>query len=150
VTTAQPAPDDHRDSALEAGFAVRRAVLGDAHVDRALAGSDDFTRDFQELITRYAWGEVWSRDGLDRRTRSCITLALLTALRCTDELPLHVRAAVTNGLTADEIAEVLLHTAVYAGVPAANTAFSIARATLSELGVTTAGPPDATEEPPRA
>jgi 4-carboxymuconolactone decarboxylase len=150
VTTAQPAPDDRRDSALEAGFAVRRAVLGDAHVDRALAGSDDFTRDFQELITRYAWGEVWSRDGLDRRTRSCITLALLTALRCTDELPLHVRAAVTNGLTADEIAEVLLHTAVYAGVPAANTAFAIARATLSELGVTTAGPPDATEEPPRA
>jgi 4-carboxymuconolactone decarboxylase len=150
VTTAQPAPDDRRDSALEAGFAVRRAVLGDAHVDRALAGSDDFTRDFQELITRYAWGEVWSRDGLDRRTRSCITLALLTALRCTDELPLHVRAAVTNGLTADEIAEVLLHTAVYAGVPAANTAFAVARATLTEIGVPTAGPPDATEETPRA
>jgi 4-carboxymuconolactone decarboxylase len=85
------------------------------------------------MITRYAWGDVWGREGLDRRTRSCITLALLTALHCTEELPMHVRAALTNGLTRDEIKEVLLHTAVYAGVPAANTAFAIARRTLAEL-----------------
>lgn len=133
MTDTQPQSDDRRDRVLEAGFAVRRAVLGDAHVDRAQAQDDDLTRDFQQLITRYAWGEVWSRKGLDRRTRSCLTLALLTALHCTDELPMHVRAALTNGVTRDEIAEVLLHTAVYAGVPAANTAFAIARRTLTEL-----------------
>ena len=133
MTDAQPQSDDRRDHVLEAGFAVRRAVLGDAHVDRAQSQTDDLTRDFQQLITRYAWGEVWSREGLDRRTRSCLTLALLTALHCTDELPMHVRAALTNGVTREEIAEVLLHTAVYAGVPAANTAFSIARRTLDEL-----------------
>lgn len=133
MTSSEPANTDRRDSALEAGFAVRRAVLGDDHVDRAVAASDDFTRGFQELITRYAWGEVWSRPGLDRRTRSCVTLAVLTALHCHEELALHVRAAVRNGLTPDEIAEVLLHTAVYAGVPAANTAFAVARSTLSEL-----------------
>lgn len=121
------------DPQLAAGEAVRRAVLGDAHVDRALANADAFTSDFQEMITRYAWGDVWGREGLDRRTRSCITLALLTALHCTEELPMHVRAALTNGLTRDEIKEVLLHTAVYAGVPAANTAFAIARETLAEL-----------------
>lgn len=121
------------DPQLAAGEAVRRAVLGDAHVDRAQADADAFTSDFQEMITRYAWGGVWAREGLDRRTRSCITLALLTALHCTEELPLHVRAALTNGLTRDEIKEVLLHTAVYAGVPAANTAFAIARRTLAEL-----------------
>lgn len=140
MTTARPDPADRRDTTLEAGFAVRRAVLGDAHVDRAEAQTDDFTRGFQELITRYAWGEVWSREGLDRRTRSCLTLALLTALHCTDELPMHVRAALTNGLTRDEIAEVLLHTAVYAGVPAANAAFKIANETLRELGVAEAQP----------
>lgn len=121
------------DPQLAAGEAVRRAVLGDAHVDRAQADADAFTSDFQEMITRYAWAGVWGREGLDRRTRSCITLALLTALHCTEELPLHVRAALTNGLTRDEIKEVLLHTAVYAGVPAANTAFAIARRTLAEL-----------------
>ncbi|HEY5185372.1 MAG TPA: 4-carboxymuconolactone decarboxylase [Actinomycetes bacterium] len=121
------------DPQLAAGEAVRRAVLGDAHVDRAQANADAFTSDFQEMITRYAWGDVWGREGLDRRTRSCITLALLTALHCTEELPMHVRAALTNGLTRDEIKEVLLHTAVYAGVPAANTAFAIARRTLAEL-----------------
>lgn len=121
------------DPQLAAGEAVRRAVLGDAHVDRAQADADAFTSDFQEMITRYAWGGVWAREGLDRRTRSCITLALLTALHCTEELPLHVRAALTNGLTRDEIKEVLLHAAVYAGVPAANTAFAIARRTLAEL-----------------
>jgi 4-carboxymuconolactone decarboxylase len=132
------------DDRLAAGYAVRRAVLGDAHVDRARARTDDFTADFQELITRYAWGEVWTRDGLDRRTRSCITLALLTALHCTEELPLHVRAALTNGLTRDEIKEVLLHTAIYAGVPAANTAFAIARRTLAELD----GELDGAADPP--
>jgi 4-carboxymuconolactone decarboxylase len=119
------------DEDYDAGMAVRRAVLGDAHVDRAIAGATGFTADFQEFITRYAWGGVWTREGLDRRTRSCVTLAVLTALRAHDELAMHVRAARRNGLTAEEIGEVLLHTAVYAGVPAANSAFRIARETLA-------------------
>jgi len=118
--------DDYTD-----GLAVRREVLGDAHVDRAVAATTGFTAPFQEFITRTAWGQVWTREGLDRRTRSCVTLALLTALQCHDELAMHVRAARRNGLTPDEIAEVLLHTAVYAGVPAANAAFKIAEAVLS-------------------
>jgi 4-carboxymuconolactone decarboxylase len=116
----------------EAGMAVRRQVLGDAHVDRAIAGTTDFTAAFQDFITRYAWGEVWTREGLDRRTRSCVTLAVLAALHCHEELVMHVRAARRNGLTADEIGEVLLHTAVYAGVPAANAAYAIAQRTLAE------------------
>ncbi|GAA3337199.1 4-carboxymuconolactone decarboxylase [Amorphoplanes nipponensis] len=116
------------------GMAVRRAVLGDAHVDRAVAATTGFTAPFQEFITRTAWGQVWTRDGLDRRTRSCVTLALLTALQCHDELAMHVRAARRNGLSPDEIAEVLLHTAVYAGVPAANAAFKIAEAVLADDG----------------
>jgi 4-carboxymuconolactone decarboxylase len=116
----------------ERGLAVRRAVLGDAHVDRALARMDDFTEDFQRFITRYAWGEIWGREGLDRRTRSCITLALLAALRHEAELAMHVRAALRNGLTPDEIKEVLLQVAVYAGVPAANSAFAVAQRTLCE------------------
>jgi len=116
----------------EAGMAVRRAVLGDAHVDRATAETTELTAPFQELITRYAWGAVWSRPGLDRRTRSCVTLALLTALRCEEELAMHVRAARRNGLTPAEISEVILHTAVYAGVPAANTAYAVARRVLDE------------------
>jgi 4-carboxymuconolactone decarboxylase len=120
------------DDRYEAGMAVRREVLGDAHVDRAVAGTTEFTADFQDFITRYAWGDVWTRDGLDRRTRSCLTLALLTALHCHDELPMHVRAARRNGLSAAEIGEVLLHTAVYAGVPAANSAFAIAQKALAE------------------
>jgi 4-carboxymuconolactone decarboxylase len=111
---------------------VRREVLGDAHVDRAVESTTDFTAPFQEFITRYAWGSVWTRDGLDRFTRSCITLAVLTALRRENEIVMHVRAARTNGLTADEIGEVLLHTAVYAGVPAANAAYAIAQRTLDE------------------
>jgi 4-carboxymuconolactone decarboxylase len=115
------------------GMAVRRAVLGDAHVDRAVAGTTEFTAPFQDFITRYAWGDVWSRDGLDRRTRSVVTLTVLTALGHENELAMHVRAAVRNGLTAEEIGEVLLHTAIYAGVPAANTAFSIAQRVLGEL-----------------
>jgi 4-carboxymuconolactone decarboxylase len=116
----------------EQGMAVRRQVLGDEHVDRAIARTDAFTEDFQRLITRYAWGEIWSRDGLDRRTRSCITLALLAALRHEEELAMHVRAALRNGLSPDEIKEVLLQVAIYAGVPAANTAFAVAHRTLSE------------------
>jgi 4-carboxymuconolactone decarboxylase len=117
----------------ETGMAVRREVLGDAHVDRAVAGTDTFTEAFQDLITRYAWGEVWSRPGLDRRTRSVITLTALATLNHDEELAMHVRAAVRNGLTADEIGEVLLQVAVYAGVPAANRAFRVAQQTLREL-----------------
>jgi 4-carboxymuconolactone decarboxylase len=115
------------------GMRIRRQVLGDAHVDRAQASVDDFTRDFQEAITRFAWGTVWSRDGLGRRERSLITLALLAGLGRDEELPLHVRGALNNGVTREEISEVLLHTAVYAGVPAANTAFAVARKTLDGL-----------------
>lgn len=116
----------------EQGMAVRRQVLGDAHVDRAIGRTDAFTEDFQRLITRYAWGEIWSRDGLDRRTRSCITLALLAALGHDEELAMHVRAALRNGLDPDEIKEVLLQVAIYAGIPAANSAFAVAQRTLSE------------------
>ena len=115
------------------GMAVRRAVLGDAHVDAANSRTDAFTADFQDFITRYAWGEIWTREGLGRRERSLITLALLAGLGRAEELPLHVRGALNNGLTVDEIKEVLLHTAVYAGVPAANTAFAVARQTMADL-----------------
>lgn len=129
------------DDRYERGMATRREVLGDAHVDRAVANTTEFTAPFQELLTGLAWGDVWSRPGLDRRTRSCVTLAVLTALHCHDELAMHVRAAVHNGLTAAEISEVLLHTAVYAGIPAANTAFRIAQQTLTDLDDPTAQPP---------
>jgi 4-carboxymuconolactone decarboxylase len=122
------------DPTHDAGMEVRREVLGEAHVDRAVAATTPFTEDFQEFITKYAWGSVWTRDGLDRRTRSCITLALLAALGHREELGMHVRAALRNGLTADEIGEVLLHTAVYAGVPAANSAFARAQEVLREEG----------------
>jgi 3-oxoadipate enol-lactonase / 4-carboxymuconolactone decarboxylase len=118
------------------GMATRRQVLGDEHVDRAVANTTGLTADFQRYLTSTAWGQVWSRPGLDRRTRSAATLAVLTALRATDELAMHLRAALRNGLSPAEIAEVLLHTAVYAGVPAANTAFRIAAEVLSET------PPD--------
>ncbi|MFF5206258.1 4-carboxymuconolactone decarboxylase [Streptosporangium sp. NPDC000396] len=114
------------------GTRVRREVLGDAHVDRAIAGTTDFTRDFQDLITRYAWGEIWTRPGLDRRTRSCITLTALVARGHLEELALHVRAALRNGLTPDEIGEVLLQSAIYCGVPAANAAFAVAQRVLAE------------------
>ena len=116
----------------DAGMRVRREVLGDEHVDRAVAATTDVTRDFQEFITTYAWGEAWTRPGLDRKTRSCITLAILTALRAENEIPMHVRAAIRNGLTWEEIKEVLLQTAVYCGVPAANTAFRIAEQVRAE------------------
>jgi 4-carboxymuconolactone decarboxylase len=117
---------------FDEGMRVRREVLGDAHVDRAVAGTDAFTADFQDFITRYAWGEVWTRPGLDRRLRSCITLAMLATLGQEHELAMHVRAALRNGVTTDEIKEVLLHTAIYAGVPAANRAFAIAQPILAE------------------
>jgi 3-oxoadipate enol-lactonase/4-carboxymuconolactone decarboxylase len=113
-------------------MSARREVLGDEHVDRAIAGTTPFTADFQDLITRYAWGEIWSRPGLDRRTRSAITLTALTALGHDHELAMHVRAARRNGLTQKEIKEVLLHAAIYCGVPAANRAFSIAQDVLAE------------------
>jgi 4-carboxymuconolactone decarboxylase len=109
-----------------AGMRTRREVLGDEHVDRAVTGTTDFTADFQDFITRYAWGEVWNRPGLSRPERSMITLAVLAALGRDEELALHVRAAIRNGLTAADIGEVLLHVAVYAGVPAANRAFAVA------------------------
>jgi 4-carboxymuconolactone decarboxylase len=115
------------------GMEVRREVLGTEHVDRATASATDFTREFQELITEYAWGTIWTRPGLDRRSRSLITLTALVARGHHEELALHVRAALTNGLTADEIKETLLQTAIYCGVPAANTAFRIAQDVLEEL-----------------
>jgi 4-carboxymuconolactone decarboxylase len=118
--------------AHERGMKVRREVLGDAHVDEAVARTTGFTADFQDLITRYAWGEIWARPGLDRRTRSAITLTALIAAGRMDELPMHVRAALRNGLSEDEIKEVLLQTAVYCGVPAANTAFAVAARVLDE------------------
>jgi 4-carboxymuconolactone decarboxylase len=114
----------------EQGMRVRREVLGDEHVDRAIEGTTDLTRDFQDLITRYAWGDAWSRPGLDRRTRSCITLMALIALGREDELAMHLRAAIRNGVTREEISEVLLHSAIYCGVPAANGAFKIAQRVL--------------------
>jgi 3-oxoadipate enol-lactonase/4-carboxymuconolactone decarboxylase len=139
----EPMPEDHtRDAAddgrtvgevRDAGYVVRREVLGDAHVDRASAGITDFTRDFQELITQYAWGSIWTRPGLDRRSRSMITLTALVARGHHEELAMHVRAARTNGLTVDEIKELLLQTAIYCGVPDANTAFRIAQQVLSDL-----------------
>lgn len=119
------------DDMLEQGMTTRREVLGDAHVDRAMADADAFTADFQEYITRAAWGAVWSRPGLDRRTRSCITVAMLAAQGSEHELALHVRAALRNGVTVEEIKEILLQVAVYAGAPRANRAFSIARATIA-------------------
>ena len=122
------------DDRYERGMGVRREVLGDAHVDAALADGSALTGDFQELITRYAWGEIWARPGLDRRTRSCITLTALVAGGHDHELALHLRAARRNGLTWDEIKEVLLHAAIYCGVPAANSAFAVAQRVQEEEG----------------
>ena len=121
------------DPRYEAGLKVRREVLGDEHVDRPSTTPPSSRKPFQEYITRSAWGEAWTRPGLDRKTRSCITLAILTALRAENEIPMHVRAAIRNGLTPEEILEVLIHTAVYAGVPAANSAVAIAKETLEAL-----------------
>ena len=119
----------------EDGMKVRREVLGDEHVDRATASATDLTRDFQELITSYAWGEIWTRPGLDRRSRSMITLTALIARGHHEELAMHLRAALRNGLTVDEIKEVLLQSAIYCGVPDANTAFRVAQQVLSEEGL---------------
>jgi 3-oxoadipate enol-lactonase / 4-carboxymuconolactone decarboxylase len=128
---------------FDAGMQVRRAVLGDAHVDRAIEHTTEFTAPFQDFITRYAWGSVWTRPGLERRTRSAITLAVLTALGRENEIAMHVRGAVRNGMTPEEIGEVLLHTAIYAGVPAANAAYAIAQRTINELTAT-----GGSEDPP--
>ena len=122
--------DDRR----ERGMKARREVLGDEHVDGAIAKTTDFTADFQDLITRNAWGEIWTRPGLDRRTRSAITMTALIALGHFDELAMHVRAARRNGLSDDEIKEVILQSAIYCGVPAANRAFAVADEVLQEEG----------------
>lgn len=123
---------DERDGNHARGMEVRRAVLGDAHVDRAIERTTRFTENFQDFITRYAWGEIWSRPGLDRRTRSIVTLTALVASGREHELEMHLRAALVNGLTPDEIGEVLLQCAVYCGVPAANGAFAIAQRVIDE------------------
>ena len=115
------------------GIRVRREVLGNERVDAAVERTTEFTADFQDFITRYAWGEIWTRPGLDRRTRSCITLTALVALGRLDELEIHVRAALRNGLTEQEVGEVLLHCAVYCGVPAANSAFAVAQQVMTDL-----------------
>ncbi len=125
-------PPESADPAREAGLRVRREVLGDEHVDRALAGATDVTRDFQEFITTHAWGAVWTRPGLDRRSRSIGVITALVAGRHFDELEFHLRAGLRNGLTREEIIEVLLQTAVYVGVPAANSAFAVARRVLGD------------------
>lgn len=125
----------------DAGMAVRRSVLGETHVDRATAAMTDFTRDFQSLITQYAWGSIWTRPGLDRRSRSLITLTALVARGHHEELAMHLRAARTNGVTNDEIKELLLQTAIYCGVPDANSAFRIAQHVLADLDATEAGDP---------
>jgi 4-carboxymuconolactone decarboxylase len=124
----------------EQGMAVRRAVLGAAHVDRATERADALDGAFQDLLTRYAWGEVWARPGLPRHTRSLLTLAMLVALNRPDEFRMHVRAAVTNGVTREEITEVLLQTAVYCGLPAANAAFRLAKEELAAIDPATRGP----------
>jgi 4-carboxymuconolactone decarboxylase len=116
------------------GLVVRREVLGDSYVDNALAAATEFSKPWQDHITRTAWGQVWNRPGLDRRTRSMLTVALLTALGHHAELAIHLRAALRNGVTQEEIGEVLLHTSVYAGVPAANTAFAVAKQVFEERG----------------
>jgi 4-carboxymuconolactone decarboxylase len=120
--------DDQRKRGME----VRRAVLGDAHVERAETSKTELTDDFQDLLTRFVWGEIWTRPGLDRRTRSCITVAMLVALGREEELAIHVRGALNNGVTRTEIKEVLLQTAVYCGIPAANSAFRVAAAVLDD------------------
>jgi len=122
-----------KDSTYEAGLAVRRRVLGEAHVKRSIENATAFDKDFQELMTRHAWGDIWTRPGLDHRTRSLVTIAMLAALGRNEELELHVRATRNTGATADEVKEVLMQVAVYAGIPAANSAFRIAKAALAEI-----------------
>ncbi len=117
----------------DAGMTVRRAVLGDAHVDRSIQRRNSFNEEFQDLITRYAWGEIWTRPGLERRTRSMLTLVMMIALNRGDEFKMHVRAAFNNGLTRNDIKEVILQAAIYCGVPAANTAFHLADEVLTAM-----------------
>ena len=123
----------------EKGLTVRRAVLGDAHVDRSLAKRNAFNEEFQALITRYAWGEIWTREGLSRHTRSLLTVGLMVALNRSDEFRLHARAAFSNGVTREEIREVLLHCAIYAGVPAANSAFHWAEDVFAQMDASRQG-----------
>jgi 4-carboxymuconolactone decarboxylase len=122
-----------KDPTYEAGLAVRRRVLGEAHVKRSIENATEFDKDFQELMTRHAWGDIWTRPGLDHRTRSLITIAMLAALGRNEELELHVRATRNTGATADEVKEVLMQVAIYAGIPAANSAFRIAKTALAEI-----------------
>jgi 4-carboxymuconolactone decarboxylase len=121
------------DDTFERGLATRKEVLGAEHVERSLAGADDFSRPYQEAVTEYCWGAIWNRPGLDRRTRSLLNLAMLTALNREDEFRLHVRAAFRNGVTRDEIREVLLQAMIYCGVPAANSAFKQAREVFAQM-----------------
>jgi 4-carboxymuconolactone decarboxylase len=121
------------DELFERGMAMRRDVLGEEHVERANANRTEFTSEFQDFLTRYAWGEIWTRPGLDRRTRSCITVAMLVALNRGEELVIHLRGALRNGVTRDELREILLQSAVYCGVPAANSAFRIAQEVLDKI-----------------
>ncbi|CAG4922370.1 4-carboxymuconolactone decarboxylase [Paraburkholderia gardini] len=130
--------DDER---YEAGLDVRRAVLGEAHVDRSLVNRTELTSEFQNLITRYAWGEIWTREGLPRHTRSLLTIAMMVALNRVEELALHLRAAKNNGVTRDEIKEVLMQTAIYCGVPAANSAFHLADKLFGEEDAAAAAKP---------
>ena len=120
---------------MDEGERTRREVLGDEHVDRTLGEASEYARPFQDCLTKVAWGEVWSRPGLDRRTRSCLTLALLTAVQAENELPMHVRAAIKNGVTPEEIREVIIHAGLYTGIPKANGAFKLAERTLREDGI---------------
>ena len=123
----------HEDERFEKGLEVRKAVLGNAHVERSLVKRNDFNGEFQALITRYAWGEIWTRPGLPRHTRSLLTIGLMVALNRSDEFKLHIRAAFSNGVTKDEIREVLLQCAIYAGVPAANSAFHQAEEVFAQM-----------------
>ncbi|WP_322015644.1 4-carboxymuconolactone decarboxylase [Paraburkholderia sp. J12] len=127
------------DERYEAGLSVRRTVLGDAHVDRSIANRTELTEEFQALITRYAWGEIWTREGMPRHTRSLLTIAMMVALNRSEELALHLRAAKNNGVTREEIKEVLLQTAIYCGVPAANSAFHLAERIFHEEDGTAQG-----------
>lgn len=129
----------NEDERYEAGLKMRRAVLGDAHVDRSIANRTELTEEFQTLISRYAWGEIWTREGLPRHTRSLLTIAMMVALNRSEELALHLRAAKNNGVTRDEIKEVLLQTAIYCGVPAANSAFHLADRIFREEDTASSG-----------
>ena len=126
--------DDNNTDAYTKGEAIRRNVLGDDHVDRAVKGTNEFNGAFQEFITHYAWGEIWDRPGLDKKTRSLLTLSILIALGHDTEFEMHIRAAINNGVTVEEIKELLMHSALYCGLPSANHGFKLAEGVLKELG----------------